>query len=582
MSERFEKLFTLTDIEDAYGAPVKIEAGGLIKDTATGRVIARMYLKNTGDSKPKSVIVGFYPKDESGRTIPGMRDYKYDASQAEDGDIFGDNIGVFFDNDKTASFACDIKEIEFDDGGYWDEQEAKAMKAAREEEARKAEEEERKGYISPEPASLAVPAEEAPDDDADESYWKGDEDQAPEYWDDGKNEVVKGADPVVVAAPEAESGDAAAETEEIPAEPEEARGDKLEHVERPALVEETDVARAAKERAVIELDGPSEDDGPVIELGGPVPEDDDSDIPTIESIENAAKEEGALEEAPEEPEEPAAEETAEGPAVLGVTPEATEEPEQPAAEETPAEPEEPEAEEIPEEPEEPEQPVFGRLADMYSGFSGELNSEVPETPVEESEEKSAFVYPEDEVSSGYEAPQSEQAETPKEMPVETAAVGEQSAAAEEAAYAPHEDAGPAKPAVELNGAAESAGINAEPVTESAGIKEEPVTEPKAETEQAETKMPAQADETASAGDVSKADAAAGNEDAANQDNEKKAGSEASEGTVYAEGVASVPTIIGDTKEKELTGEDHSGRNLVTIVVFGVIAVIGLLLLFLFS
>ena len=39
MSDRLEKLFTLKNIENLEGAPVTIEAGGLIKDNKTGRIM---------------------------------------------------------------------------------------------------------------------------------------------------------------------------------------------------------------------------------------------------------------------------------------------------------------------------------------------------------------------------------------------------------------------------------------------------------------------------------------------------------------------------------------------------------------
>ena len=47
--------------------------------------------------------------------------------------------------------------------------------------------------------------------------------------------------------------------------------------------------------------------------------------------------------------------------------------------------------------------------------------------------------------------------------------------------------------------------------------------------------------------------------------------------VFAQENEVIPSIIED-KEKALTGEDHSGRNLLNIVVFGGIALIILLVL----
>ena len=130
MSDRLEKLYTLTDIENPPEAPVTIEAGGLIKDNQTGRVIARMYLKNCSDKPISTVLVGFSPKGENGRAIAGMRDYLYDATGVPVGEIFGDQTGILFDNNETKSFSADVAEVDFADGDYWDAVEA-AKEAAK-------------------------------------------------------------------------------------------------------------------------------------------------------------------------------------------------------------------------------------------------------------------------------------------------------------------------------------------------------------------------------------------------------------------------------------------------------------------
>ncbi len=147
MSDRLEKLFTLTDIDNLEKAPVTIEAGGLIKDNKTGRIIARMYLKNCSDRPLSSVLVMFRPKGENGKLISGMRDYLYDASGTEIGEIFGDQTGILFDNPLTKSFSADIEEVDFDDGEYWNAVEvriqAEAERKQADEEKRKADEEAR-------------------------------------------------------------------------------------------------------------------------------------------------------------------------------------------------------------------------------------------------------------------------------------------------------------------------------------------------------------------------------------------------------------------------------------------------------
>ena len=73
MSDRLEKLYTLTDIENPPEAPVTIEAGGLIKDNQTGRVIARMYLKNCSDKPLSSVLVDLKQQGQNVTIGSGIR-----------------------------------------------------------------------------------------------------------------------------------------------------------------------------------------------------------------------------------------------------------------------------------------------------------------------------------------------------------------------------------------------------------------------------------------------------------------------------------------------------------------------------
>ncbi len=348
MGERLEKLFTLTDIENLDGAPVTIEAGGLIKDNKTGRVIARMYLKNCSDRPLNSVLVGFKPKGEGGRTISGMRDYLYNAAGVPVGEIFGDQTGILFDNNETKSFSADVEEVDFEDGEYWDAAEAK--KEAEELKLIVPEEKEHEEV----PEMWEKPVEKA----AAPAVWENEE-----HSDEPHSADIYGAAIVKQKMEEPDDGDfmpASMETRQ------------LQHAERPELEEQTEAYRQDQEKAVINLEGPAEEQ-PAIELGGPVAAEEQPaeapaeavEEPAEESVEEAApvaEPETEYEEAPEE--EPTVEEPETEPVAEEVEPEiepvvepVIEEAEQ--AEETA---EEPVAEE---EPEKEAGPV--RLADMYGG-----------------------------------------------------------------------------------------------------------------------------------------------------------------------------------------------------------------------
>ena len=641
MSDRLEKLYTLTDIENPPEAPVTIEAGGLIKDNQTGRVIARMYLKNCSDKPLTSVLVGFKPHGDNGRIVSGMRDYLYDAEGVPVGEIFGDQTGILFDNNDTKSFSASVEEVDFEDGEYWDADEAK----------KKAEE-----------LKLIVPEEKEPVQQEQAAWEKPAEPvKAPEVWKSESAEDEPHSADIYGAAIVEQKMEAPVEEEFVPAslearqyEHEErpvAETRQLEHEERPALEEETDAYRDDQEKAVIELDGPSDEEGPVIELGGPVEEEEPEPEPAEEApIEGA--EEVLAEEVEEEPEEEETPEEPAGPVRLadmygGVGSTSTlaslaalygmknaEPEEEPAVEEVPepiVEPEEePAAEPEPEtEPAEEAAPVE----------EAPVVEEVPE-PVAEPEEEPA-AEPETETEPAEEAAPAEEAPVVEEVPEPVAEPEEEPVAEPEPEAAPEpQEAEPEKPAVEEDSWAGYSADYAPPLgavkkEAEAPVVEEKPEEPEAQEASVETpvepeveaayekpaeevqpqepevqetpqetpadipeehiptieetiELPKAVVPEKSPEDASEilAPAAAKTEEEAAEvaaEAQEEAAEEVNPvhqkaDVVFAQENEVIPSIIDNSNEKALTGEDHSGRNLLNIVVFGGIALIILLVL----
>lgn len=637
MSDRLEKLFTLTEIDNPPEAPVTIEAGGLIKDNKTGRVIARMYLKNCSDKPLSSVLVGFKPQGENGRAISGMRDYLYDASGVPVGEIFGDQTGIFFDNNETKSFTAGVAEVDFEDGEYWDAVEA-AKKAAE--------------------LKLIVPAEKEKPEEVPEAWSKPVEQQkAPEVWESESHEDEKHSAEIYGAAiagqkyeePEEEFVPASLETRQ------------LGHEERPVLEEETDAYKEDQAKAVIELDGPSEDEGTVIELGGPA-EGENQEQPEAEEPEAVEERtEEPAEEAPEEvtaeaePEEEEAEEELEqeepqGPVRLGdmyggvaaasglaslaaiygmrnkeqAAPEEPEtaveeeasvsaEPETQEAEpevEEPAEPdvetEEPAAEEseteaevevAPEEPVAEEEPTpvetethkaFNTedIENPWAGYSADYAPPLGAIQKKAEEEPEA---PEAEAEAEPEAATEEEPVITEEMQVETEALKEPEPEPEaepaEAEAAPEAEPVEAEPEPEKEAVPEEAAPEEAPAEEEIVLPEaeehiptieETIELPKATVPEKSADDAEEILAAAAAKAEAEAPAPEEVEEAPAEETVKPAEKKAD--VVFAQENDVIPSIIDDSKQKALTGEDHSGRNLLNIVVFGGIALIILLVL----
>lgn len=66
MSERYSKLFALTENLYATGAPVVIAAGALLKDNQTGKVLVQLKLRNIGKKTIKAATVCVEPLDTVG------------------------------------------------------------------------------------------------------------------------------------------------------------------------------------------------------------------------------------------------------------------------------------------------------------------------------------------------------------------------------------------------------------------------------------------------------------------------------------------------------------------------------------
>ena len=119
MSERYSKLFALSENLYSAGAPVVIAAGALQKDNQTGKVFAQLKIRNIQDKAIKAITVKITPFDTAGRPLGGTIDYQYlDLSAARDVD-FGQKTPVMLKEAITRSFAVSVSEVIFSDNSIW-------------------------------------------------------------------------------------------------------------------------------------------------------------------------------------------------------------------------------------------------------------------------------------------------------------------------------------------------------------------------------------------------------------------------------------------------------------------------------
>ena len=119
MSERYSKLFALSENLYSAGAPVVIAAGALQKDNQTGKVFAQLKIRNIQDKVIKAATVKITPFDTVGKPLGGTVDYQYlDLSAGRDTD-FGQKTPVVLKEAAMRSFAVSVSEIVFADNSTW-------------------------------------------------------------------------------------------------------------------------------------------------------------------------------------------------------------------------------------------------------------------------------------------------------------------------------------------------------------------------------------------------------------------------------------------------------------------------------
>lgn len=119
MSERYSKLFALSENLYATGSPVVIAAGALLKDNQSGKIIAQIKLRNIHRKAIKAAKVCIVPFDTVGCTLGDAVHYQYLDLSAARNEEFGQKIPIALPDAATRSFAATVEEIAFTDNSIW-------------------------------------------------------------------------------------------------------------------------------------------------------------------------------------------------------------------------------------------------------------------------------------------------------------------------------------------------------------------------------------------------------------------------------------------------------------------------------
>ena len=119
MAERYTKLSFIEENQYCIGSPVLIQAGSLLKDNETGKVLGQFKFMNLTNKTIKALLVKVDAFDISGRQVAGVSEFQYLDLFAERNISFGQKTAVPLPNVVTRSIQVHCLSTVFDDGSTW-------------------------------------------------------------------------------------------------------------------------------------------------------------------------------------------------------------------------------------------------------------------------------------------------------------------------------------------------------------------------------------------------------------------------------------------------------------------------------
>lgn len=119
MSERYSRLFSLSENLYATGSPILIVAGALLKDNQTGKVLAQLKMRNIGAKPIKAATISIQPLDTVGNLLGSAVSHQYLDLNVSRNDEFGAKTPVMLPDASTRSYFVSVTEVIFTDNTTW-------------------------------------------------------------------------------------------------------------------------------------------------------------------------------------------------------------------------------------------------------------------------------------------------------------------------------------------------------------------------------------------------------------------------------------------------------------------------------
>lgn len=119
MSERYSKVYSLEKDLYCQGAPVVIQAGSLLKDNKTGKVLVQLKFQNISPQIVKALTVRILAEDIYGKMVEGVEEYQYLDLNVARNDSFGQKVAIPMPSSEARTFSCQCLSAVFVDGEVW-------------------------------------------------------------------------------------------------------------------------------------------------------------------------------------------------------------------------------------------------------------------------------------------------------------------------------------------------------------------------------------------------------------------------------------------------------------------------------
>ena len=119
MSERFTRLFSLPAELYTEGSPLLIEAGALLRDSQSNKLLAQLKLKNLDARALRAVQVRLWPEDAFGHATDSPVLYTYLDLNVPQGGTFGAKNPIPLPDPATRNLRAEICDVAFADGSRW-------------------------------------------------------------------------------------------------------------------------------------------------------------------------------------------------------------------------------------------------------------------------------------------------------------------------------------------------------------------------------------------------------------------------------------------------------------------------------